>query len=653
MSVARRLPGAVAALAALLLWATIGAVAATAAPITVDVRVEGAEATLYEGTVETSVHRVDGADGTGSHVCSGPIGEPPGPTLTGALDDALRVAGLPWRGIWSGSSGDFFIDSVAGEQATPSGPWSILLNGEPTPVGGCSARVRPNDRVLLARDVVFSSKTLRLEGPGRTEPGEAFSLFVVDERDAEAPVAGATVTGGSGSAGGGAGGGPSAMSDSRGVASLTIEEAGTYRFKASHPDGIRSNAVEVCVGVSGCEADPDPQGPPLRILKLDEGQAFLRGASPRILRGRLNAGSGVRLALRARHGGRCRAWSGGRRALVDRRCGARPIWFRAPSSSGQWSYRLRALAPGRYRLLGRAVGTPSVKWRRGVNRIDFSVRGRRLSRTGLARSAARYLRRSAGRAEVRGSGLYSAWSTLALGQRRDPGADRAVRALVARRPGALPTGELARNLAALQVLRRGPARLRGEGRIRRRTGMIGELERRQSADGSFDGSVNLTAMAILALPRSAAAGRAAEWLEGAQGERGGFGHGPGSPPDVDTTGLASWALASEGRDASARRSGGFLRSLQNHDGGFPSMPGGASNAQSTGLAMAGLRAGRINPARLRTEDGITPFHYLAVVQRRDGRLDYAPGRPVSPAWVTAQALIGLTRRGRLIAGLSP
>ncbi|MDQ2623019.1 MAG: hypothetical protein M3Y45_08290, partial [Actinomycetota bacterium] len=82
----------------------------------------------------------------------------------------------------------------------------------------------------------------------------------------------------------------------------------------------------------------------------------------------------------------------------------------------------------------------------------------------------------------------------------------------------------------------------------------------------------------------------------------------------------------------------------------PSMPGGASNAQSTALAMAGLRAGRYSPVRIRTEDGITPFHYLAILQRRNGRLEYAPGRSVAPAWVTAQGLIGLTRSGQLIAG---
>lgn len=630
------------------LWTSIGMAGPASASVVVDVRVEGAANTLYEGSARTTAHRVDGGDGTGYHACSGPVGEEPGPTLTGALDDALRTAGLPWLGTWSGSSGDFFIESIAGEDSTPAGPWSMLLNGKLTPVGGCSAGVRNGDRVLLARDVVFTSKTLMLTGATTVRVGERIRLAVTDERDDDAPVAGATIAGSDDRAGDPV---PPVTTGGTGTADLTIGQPGTYRFKATHPHGIRSNAVTVCVGVNGCETDPPPQGPPVRILKIDDGQRFLRGASPRILRGRLNAGSGVRLALRHRQSRKCRSWAGGKRRLVRKRCNAKPIWFKPSVDDGRWAYRLGHLPPGRYRLLGRAIGTPSVKWRKGVNQVGFTVRRDRLSRAGLARKAARYVARAASRRDVRESGLYSAWTTLALGLRQDRRAGQATRALMAKRANATATGELARNVAALQALRRGPARLRREAGIKRRTGMIKELKMRQSPDGSFDTNVNLTAMAILALPRTGtAAVAAADWLEGRQGAGGGFGFAAGSPADTDTTGLAAWVLARAGRGGAARRSASYLRSLQNHDGGFPSMPGGTSNVQSTGLAMAGLRAGRYFPAWVRTEDGITPFHYLATVQRRNGRLDYAPGRSVAPAWVTAQGLIGLTQRGRLIAG---
>ncbi len=648
MGPARRLLAAAPVISILaVLWAAVG-MAGTTSAATVELRVEGAEATLHERVVETSVHRVDGGDGTGPHVCSGPPGETPGPTVTGALDDAMRSAGLAWRGTWSGSSGDFLIDSIAGEDSTTTGPWSILLNGNLTPVGGCSARVRSGDRVLLARDVVFSSKTLRLTGAAEVKPGQSFSLNVTDERDGGAPVGGATVTGTSLQAGGA---GPTTTTAGTGSASFAIDEPGTYRFKASHPDGIRSNAVEVCVGVSGCTVDPEPEGPPFRMLKFEDGQQFLRGAAPRILRGRLNSGSGVRLALRHRNGRKCRAWSGQQRRLIGRRCGSKPLWFKSPADAGRWTYRLGHLPPGEYRLFGRAIGVPPVRWRPGVNRIDFKVRRQRLSRPGLVRMAGRYLRRAAKGSEVRSSGLYSAWSTLALGTRRDRGAARAVGVLLSKKAARLPTGELARNLAALQALHRGPAQLRRKAPVSRRAGMAAELTRRQSPDGSFEGNVNLTAMAILALPRiGTTAALAADWLEGVQGDDGGLGHAPGAPPDVDTTGLTAWAFARAGRNAPARLSGRFLRSLQNDDGGFPSMSGGDSNAQSTGLAMAGIRAGGIRPVRLGTEDGITPFHFLAILQRRKGALGYAPVLSVSPFWFPAPAIMVLTMWGRLTAG---
>jgi len=629
------------------LWASLG-MAGPAAAAVVEVRVEGVVATLHEGRVETTAHRVDGGDGTGLHACAGPWGESPGPTLTGALDDAMRGAGLGWHGTWSDSAGDFLIDAVAGEAATSVDPWSILLNGRPTPVGGCSVRVTEGDRVLLARDAVFRSKTLRLDGPARVEPGEPFAVAVTDERDDGLPVVGATVT-----AVGPEAPALTAESGADGAAALTVSEPGRIGLKATHPDGIRSNAITVCVGLDGCaEGPPDPPAAPVLIGKIADGQAFLRGAGPLILRGRLRAGDGVQLSLRRAHRRRCSAWSGARRKLVRRGCGAR-AWFRAAAGDGRWSYRLRRLPPGRYRLEGRAVGAPTRAWRRGVNRVGFTVRRDRLARARLAGRAARYLRRAVVRPDVRRSRPFSAWATLALGLRRDRGAAGAARGLATRSARRAPTGSLARDLAALRALRHGPGRLRAPGPVRRRARMAAELAARPEADGSFEGNVNLTAMAILALPAGPAAERAAGWLAAAQDPSGGFGGVPGAAPDVDTTGLAGWALARAGRHAESRRAALHLRSAQSDDGGFPAMPGGSSNAQSTGLALVGLRAGGVRPARARTEDGITPFHYLALLQRRDGGLRYAPGQTVSPVWVTGQAALGLTRRGRLIAGLSP
>jgi len=119
-------------------------------------------------------------------------------------------------------------------------------------------------------------------------------------------------------------------------------------------------------------------------------------------------------------------------------------------------------------------------------------------------------------------------------------------------------------------------------------------------------------------------------------------------PDVDTTGLVSWALAVEGRTAVVSRAAAFLRSAQSADGGFPALPGGVSNAQSTGLATIALRLAGIGPRRSLTPSGRGPLDYLVSLAHHDGSIAYQQGSSPTPAWTTAQALLGLTSRARLL-----
>jgi hypothetical protein len=129
---------------------------------------------------------------------------------------------------------------------------------------------------------------------------------------------------------------------------------------------------------------------------------------------------------------------------------------------------------------------------------------------------------------------------------------------------------------------------------------------------------------------------------------GGFGYRPGAPADVDTTGLAAWALAIEGRAAAVSRAATFIRSAQLADGGFPAQPGGASNAQSTGLATIAVRLAGVGPRRSLAPSGYGPLDYLTSLAHRDGSIAYQPGSSPTPAWTTAQALLGLTSRDRLL-----
>jgi Domain of unknown function (DUF4430) len=118
--------------------------------------------------------------------------------------------------------------------------------------------------------------------------------------------------------------------------------------------------------------------------------------------------------------------------------------------------------------------------------------------------------------------------------------------------------------------------------------------------------------------------------------------------DVDSAALAAWALALRGRHAKARRFAAFVRSSQGADGGFPTMPGGPSNAQSTGVALVALRVTGLGPRSAAATGGPSPLDYLASLSRDDGSIPYDENSSPTPVWTTAQALLGLTTRAKLM-----
>jgi hypothetical protein len=168
------------------------------------------------------------------------------------------------------------------------------------------------------------------------------------------------------------------------------------------------------------------------------------------------------------------------------------------------------------------------------------------------------------------------------------------------------------------------------------------------ASGSFGGDVNATALTAIALERRdpKAAARCARWLVSVQSPDGGFGFRPDAAPDIDSTGLAVWALARKGRLAAARRGAAFIRSAQTAAGGFPAQPGGSANAQSTGLGLLGLRAADVKPPT--DSSGHGPLGFLASLAQPNGAIAYEAGLNPTPAWTSAQALLGLIARAKLL-----
>jgi hypothetical protein len=364
-------------------FALLATGSATAAPTTVQLRIEGSAGTIFEGPVTTDGHSIDKGDGP--HPCDGttrttpPLNSGPGPTVTSALDDADRQAGFTWSAQWF-SFGDFLVSQI-GPDAPPAGSstyWGTVLNYQPTPVGGCQQQVAEGDEVLFALGDIYSQDLLRLTGPGRARAGAPVRV-TVDDGKTGAPSVDATV------------GGVQTAPD--GSATLAFGSPGLVRLKAEKAGAIRSNAVNLCVsenGTGNCGVAPtqlgvptagkpvkDSVAPSARIAGPRDGRRYRVG--PRLLSGTAADDVGVtkvKLALR-RHarGERCRWWSGTTERFTGRGC-EKKVFFHIDAGS-TWSYLLpRKLAPGRYVLDVKAFDRArnrNERFVRGSNRVVFYV----------------------------------------------------------------------------------------------------------------------------------------------------------------------------------------------------------------------------------------------------------------------------------------
>lgn len=348
---------------------------AQAKPVTVNLRVEGPTATVFEGRVTTDARTFRFTDETTTHACDGTqaVGgssPTPVPVRNAALVTAAEKHGLALLGTWS-SFGPTF-DRVGDQQVAFDPETSRFLveykNGAMSELGGCSDPIATGDDVLYAYGT-GTEPLLKLAAPAKAAPGRRVTVRVTAAGQA---VAGATV------------GGVETGADGR--ARLRVPAArGPFALKASRPGAIRSNRATVCVtdgrdGVS-CPA-ADTRAPRGRIVSIRDRRRFAAGHGPRRLAGRVSADASgvadVRLRLTRTAGERCQTYDGRSERLVrTARCGARHgRWF----SVGQgrtWRYLLPArLGRGRWVLDLRVVdgaGNTERKLRRGRTRVVFTV----------------------------------------------------------------------------------------------------------------------------------------------------------------------------------------------------------------------------------------------------------------------------------------
>ena len=374
-----------AGLAAGLLSLVLAAPAA-AAPVTVDLRIEGKERTLFEDPVTVDVrtfrftgdveHRCDTTQGDGAP------GTTPAPTRGGVISQAAEQAPFTLRGAWSDQFASPTIEEVAGENVRFSGGKFLgeYKNGRFADFGSCGDQVGQGDRVLFAW-ADGSEQLLALSGPATARPGESVALKVTDAGD-EKPVAGATVG--------------NAVSGTDGTAVVgPLVQRGNNDLKATKTGTIRSNRVRVCVtdgadGACGTTAPGQPAAAPAvavadkvapvaRISGIREKQHFTRKRAPRTLRGSVSPDpSGLRavkLSLTRSSGGRCQLYSPTKERFRRSRCGRRVNF--SIGDRQDWSYLLPArLRKGRYVLDVIAVDKAGNRDRlaRGRNRVVFFVR---------------------------------------------------------------------------------------------------------------------------------------------------------------------------------------------------------------------------------------------------------------------------------------
>jgi hypothetical protein len=378
--------------------------ASLAAPVTVNLRVEGPTKTLFEGPVTTDVAPFKFSDSAQTYTCDGTAATggssaTPVPTRGTALSVAAAQNGFELKGSF-GSFGASFT-RINGEDVGFDAATNKYLveyhRGVADSVGACSRQVANGDDELFAYGT-GTETVLRLTpapGPLASAPnlGGTTTLEVTDAGTG-APVAGAAVAGQVSGADGRVIVGP-------------LTSRGDNAFKATKDAAIRSNAVHVCVtdGADGAcgtttPSAPTPPAPCVTsgddglcgttdkrpatgsIASLKNGQTFAKGKGPRTLKGTVAAdpsGLGsIRLRLSRNDRGSCTAFSGTTERFTKlKRCSTLTARFFTIPAAADWSYQLPTkLGRGRYVLDVVAVdkaGNADSTLVRGRNRVVFRV----------------------------------------------------------------------------------------------------------------------------------------------------------------------------------------------------------------------------------------------------------------------------------------
>ncbi len=197
-------------------------------------------------------------------------------------------------------------------------------------------------------------------------------------------------------------------------------------------------------------------------------------------------------------------------------------------------------------------------------------------------------------------------------------------------------GDLARTILALLGAGADPHSFGGRN-------LVAALRDKRLDNGSYKNWPNSTAFAAIALRAADSPGGVEEtlaWLRTVQNDDGGWGIEPGQRSDAESTGTVLQALSPDSKASGKGLK--YLRESQQSNGGYRIGGNGAINTQATAWALQGILATGGDPDSFK-KAGSTPLEYIASNQAGDGHYRYSNSSDQTPIWVTAYALVAVSR----------
>ncbi|CAF0980776.1 unnamed protein product [Adineta steineri] len=203
--------------------------------VVVNLRIEGNEKTIFEGSITTKGHRVTTLSG-GTNKCdetNNNLSQISGPTLISTLNLAAMTNDFTWDGTYNKLYDDYFVTRIENNSITDSKYWSTLIDYKMTEIGGCQQKVKQGQNILFAYDAFNKKHFLKLETLKKTiQIGSPLTIKVTDGQTGQ-PIHGAIVG--------------DKQTNIQGYITIIFYKLGIQILKAHRLDSIRSNQVIINV----------------------------------------------------------------------------------------------------------------------------------------------------------------------------------------------------------------------------------------------------------------------------------------------------------------------------------------------------------------------------------------------------------------------